>query len=168
MTSKFYSAVLAGTAVLAVTLGATSANAATASAGASAKIVGALTVTKQTDLAFGTIISGATAGTVAVAPAGTVVCAVALTCSGTTSAAVWNVNGTSGEFVSVSGAPTSITLNGPAGATMTVGSIGFNNGTNLAMTGSNVALQMGGTLSVGANQAAGQYSNTFNLNVNYN
>ncbi len=111
--SKFMKAAVASSVLAASVMGANAANAATASADARANILQQVTVTSDgSDLDFGTIVSGAAADTVAVSTAGAVTCGGGLVCSGTTTAAGFDVTGTTGETVDVSSDAT-VTLTGP-------------------------------------------------------
>src|SRR5688572_25776641 len=101
MTKKLFSAVLAGTAVVAVGLSATSANAATATANANAQIVSAIVITQDAQLNFATIVPGAAASTVQVTTAGGRVCGAGLTCSGTQVAGAFTATGTAGYAVNI-------------------------------------------------------------------
>lgn len=76
----------------------------TASATARAEIVKALTVVKDTDLDFGKVAVSGAAGSVVVAPDGTVTsCGTGLTCYSTTSAAKFDVTtGSAGKTLTVS------------------------------------------------------------------
>ena len=58
---------------------------------AKAKILRQITLTNTSDLQYATVISGATASTVAVSTAGGVTCGTGLTCTGTTTAANFNI-----------------------------------------------------------------------------
>ena len=165
MTSKIYSAILAGTAVLAVTLGSTSAQAATASADARARILSALTLTNTADLEFGAIVVSGVASTVAISPAGLRTCGANLSCSGTFNAASFDITtGTAGETVDIS-------HDGP---------IQLSNGTDtmdvaLALSSATVILDVngegtvtvGGTLDVAGNQPEGVYTGIFNVTADY-
>lgn len=155
---------LLGAAIAAFAMNASSAHAATASGTATAKILRQITLTNTSDLQFATIISGATASTVAVSTAGGVTCGAGLTCTGTTTAANFDVAGTDGAVVVVGG-DANVTLNGSLGGTMT-SSLTYSSPTiTLGATGG--SFQVGGTLSVGANQTAGDYTGTFNVTANY-
>lgn len=150
--------------VLAVSvMSANAANAATASADARANILQQVTVTSDgSDLDFGTIVSGAAASTVAVNAAGAATCGAGIVCSGTTSAAGFDVTGTSGETVDVSSDLT-VTLTGP---TDTMSATLTPSATTILLDGTD-AFTVGGTLAVAANQADGAYLGTFNVTVNY-
>ena len=149
--------------VLAIALASTSAHAATASAAAKATILEQVTVTKTSDLDFGTIVVGATGGNVVLSSAnGSVNCAAALVCTGTTKAAAFDVTGTTGQTVNVTTA-TSVTLNnGTNNMTATLSG----SDTSIVLDGTD-AFTVGGTLAVAANQASGNYVGNFNVTVAY-
>ena len=161
------SAVL-GAAIAAASLSATAAQAASATGQAKAKILRQITLTNTSDLQFATIISGASASSVAVSTAGAATCGANLTCTGTTAAANFDIQGSNNAVVLVGG-DASVTLTGDLGGTM---------GATLDYSASSVTLtagpgsvggsfQVGGTLSVGANQNSGNYTGTFNVTANY-
>lgn len=155
---------LLGAAIAALAMNASAAHAASATGTAKAKILRQITLTNTSDLQYATVISGATASTVAVSTSGAATCGTGLTCTGTTTAANFNIAGTSGAVVVVGG-DSSVTLNGSLGGTMS-SSLTYSASTvTLGATGG--SFQVGGTLSVGANQAAGDYSGTFNVTANY-
>jgi len=159
---------LLGAAIAALAMNAQAAQAASATGTATAKILRQITLTKTSDLQYATIISGATASTVTVSPAGAPNCGAGLTCTGTTTAANFDIQGTNNAVVLVGG-DSSVTLNGSLGGSMTstltysAASVTLTNGPGT--TGG--SFQVGGTLSVGANQASGDYSGTFNVTANY-
>src|SRR3546814_18969140 len=109
---------LLGAAIAALAMNAPAAHAATATGTATAKILRQITLTKTSDLQYATIISGATASTVAVSTAGGVTCGVGLTCTGTAAAGSFDVAGTSGAVVLVGGDAT-VTPKGTLGGSMT-------------------------------------------------
>ena len=155
---------LLGAAIAVFAMNASAAHAATATGTATAKILRQITLTNTSDLQFATIISGATASTVSVSTSGAVSCGAGLTCTGTTTAANFDVEGTNGAVVVVGG-DASVTLNGSLGGTMT-STLSYSDATiTLGATG--CSFQVGGTLNVGASQTAGDYSGTFNVTANY-
>ncbi len=154
-----------GAAIAAFAMNAATAHAATATGTARAKILQQITVTNTSDLEFATIISGATASTVAVSTAGARTCGTGLTCTGTAGAANFDIVGTDGAVVTVSG-DANVTLNGSISGTMNAALTYSATSITLGATGG--SFQVGGTLGVGANQAAGDYSGTFNVTVEYN
>ncbi|MDQ4418995.1 DUF4402 domain-containing protein [Sphingobium sp. DEHP117] len=140
------------------------ANAAQGTASATATILSPITVTKTADLAFGKIIAGASSGTVTISAAGSLTCAAALTCSGTTAAAAFDVSGSSSEIVTIT-PDSSVTLT--SGANSMSASLNASAAT-LTLNGSGAgSFTVGGVLTVGASQAAGSYSGNFNVTVNY-
>jgi len=161
--SKFIKAALASSVLVASAMGATAARADTATADAKANILAQVSVdSDESALDFGTIVTGTTASTVAVNAAGSVTCGSGLVCSGTTTAAGFDVSGTTGEVVDIS-VDSSVTLTGPSD-TMTA-SLSVSDST-LTLAGGD-SFSVGGILNVGANQADGAYVGTFNVAVNY-
>ncbi|MGV3731079.1 MAG: DUF4402 domain-containing protein [Sphingopyxis sp.] len=155
---------LLGAAIAVFAMNASAVHAATATGTATAKILRQITLTNTSDLQFATIISGATASTVSVSTSGAVSCGAGLTCTGTTTAANFDVEGTEGAVVVVGG-DASVTLNGSLGGTMT-STLSYSDATiTLGATGG--SFQVGGTLNVGASQTAGDYSGTFDVTANY-
>ena len=153
---------LALTGVVALGFGASAASAATATANARASILRQITVTKTADLDYATIVTGAAASTVIVAPCGARTCGVGLTCSGTATAAAFSVIGTVGQVATVS-VPATVTLTS-GGNNMT--STLLSSAATLTLAATN-SFNVGGTLAVGANQADGVYNGTFTVTVNY-
>jgi hypothetical protein len=164
MTSKMISAVLAATAVLAVTLGSTGAQAATASAEARARVLRALTIANNNrPLNFGAVVATAAPFTVTISTAG--VRAACATCSGTVSAAQFDITGTATEVVTIDADPSVTLLNG-LGDSMSATLVESATSATLDGTGA-AAFSVGGTLSVAANQAEGNYSANFTVTANY-
>ena len=155
---------IVGAAIAALAMNAPAAHAASATGTATAKILRQITLTNTSALQYATIISGATASTVAVTTAGARTCGAGLTCTGTTTAANFDVQGTSGAVVLVGG-DSSVTLNGSLGGTMA--STLTYSAANITLGTTGGSFQVGGTLSVGANQTAGDYTGTFNVTANY-
>ena len=156
-------AVIAGSLVASLGMGATAAQAATATATAKAKILRQVTVTNTTDLQFGTIVSGTASSTVVVSSTGARTCGTGLVCSSTSTAANFDVTGTSGQVVTVS-VPASVTLS--SGTNSMTASLASSN-SSLTLAANAGSFSVGGTLSVGANQADGDYSGTFAATVDY-
>lgn len=157
-----------GAAVAAAALTVGTAQAATATGDARARILRQLTLTNTSDLQFATIISGATASTVAVSTAGVATCGPTLVCTGTTTAANFDIQGTNGAVVLVGG-DAAVTLNGSLGGTMSATLVYSANSVTLTAGPGTVggSFQVGGTLSVGANQTSGDYVGTFNVTADY-
>lgn len=164
MKIQMLKALVATSAIAALGLGATAANAATATATARAKILRQVAVTNTSDLQFGTIVTGAAASTVAVSTAGARTCGSGLVCSGTTTAANFNVTGTAAQIVTVS-VPGTVTLS--AGANNMTASLTSSGATLTLGAGGTGSFTVGGTLSVAAAQADGDYAGTFTATVDY-
>ncbi len=157
-------AAVATASLAALAFTATAAEAATANATARAKILRQVTLTNTSDLEFGTIVTGAAASTVDVSTSGARTCGAGLVCSGTTTAANFNIGGTATQTVNVV-VPASVSLSNGS-ATMNVALT--STATSVVMNSSNAgSIQVGGTLSVAANQADGDYSGTFTLTADY-
>ena len=159
---------LAGAVLAVVAMQASTAHAATATGTAKAKILRQITLTNTSDLNFATVISGATASTVTVSTSGGGSCGTGLTCTGTTTAANFDLQGTNNAVVTVSG-DSSVTLNGSLGGTMTA-ALNYSASSVTLTAGPGTvggSFQVGGVLNVGANQTGGDYSGTFNVTANY-
>lgn len=163
MQIKMIKAAAAAAMFAALGMGATSAHAATASATAKAKILRQVTVTNSSDLQFGTIVTGASAATVAINAAGVRTCGAGLVCSGTSTAAAFAVTGTTGQIVTVS-VPATISL---TSGTNSMSATLAASAASLTLVANAGSFSVGGTLSVGANQADGDYAGTFSATVNY-
>jgi Mat/Ecp fimbriae major subunit len=163
MKKNVLKAVIAGSLVTALGMGATSAHAATASATAKAKILRQVTVTNTTDLQFGTIVSSPTASTVVISTTGNRICGAGLVCSSTASAAGFNVTGTSGQIVSVS-VPASVNL---TSGTFSMRADLSTSATSLTLANNAGTFSVGGTLNVAANQEDGDYLGTFSVTADY-
>ena len=161
MTNRFMKAALVCT-IATAAFASTGAQAATATATARAQILQQLTVTRVADLDYATIVTGAAASTVIVTPAGARTCGAGLVCTGTATAANFSVVGTIGQVATVS-VPAAVTLTSGAN-TMASTLVSSTALMTLAATNN---FTVGGTLSVGANQADGAYAGTFTVTVNY-
>ena len=145
-----------------------------ATAVASATIVSPIAITKTVDLNFGNIAAGVAAGTVVLSPAGvrtpTNVTLPATT--GTVTAAEFNITGTPAYTYSIAIAPASVTItNGANNMTVDtfVSTPAVATGGTLDGTGAQT-VRVGATLTVGASQPSGVYTNAtaFSVTVNYN
>lgn len=162
--SKFIKAAVASSVLAASVMGANAAHAATASANANANILQQITVTNTAPLDFGTIVPSAAAGNVNISAAGVRSCDATVTCLNTTavSAAAFNVAGTSGQVVDVAA---------DASVTLTSGGNSMNANLTPSLTSMTLAggdsFTVAGVLAVGANQANGAYTGSFNVTVDY-
>ena len=162
-------AAVATAAIAIVAMGATSANAASATASARAKVLRAVTITNDagTSLQFGTILPGVAGSTVTVDTSGArTLCGPGLVCTSTTDAADFSITGTAGQVVQVT-VPATVSL--ASGVNTMSAALVSNSATGLiTMSATNAgAVSVGGTLSVGANQAEGDYLGTFTVTANY-
>ncbi|MBA4747091.1 MAG: DUF4402 domain-containing protein [Sphingopyxis sp.] len=169
MAKKFLNRAVLGAAVAAVALSAGTAHAASATGQAKARILRQITLTNTSDLQFATIISGATASTVVVSTAGAATCGSGLVCTGTTTAANFDIQGTNNAVVLVSG-DTSVTLTEPISSALMAASLDYSTNSVTLSAGPGTvggSFQVGGTLNISANQAPGDYTGTFNVTADY-
>lgn len=139
----------------------------TASATAKARILRQITVTNTSDLDFGTVVVGASASTVQVSALGVRSCGSGLTCSGTTTAANFDVSGSNNAVVTIDGDNT-VTLSNGLGGTMTASLVRSAATLTLANSGPiGGSFQVSGTLNINAGQADGAYTGSFNVSVDY-
>jgi hypothetical protein len=156
---------------------ASTANAATsAQATAEAEILTSLSVDVDpldSVLDFGQIAPGSSAVSVVIDPATDNyqggACPSGIVCPGNGNAPTFNVSGYQNSLVDISFTNATETLTGPS-ATMTVGSFTTNAaGNQVTLDGSgDASFSVGGSLGVGASQAAGTYTGTLEVNVAYN
>lgn len=160
-------ALAAGGALLTILVaGSEPAYAASATGGATVKILQAITVTKSSDLDFGKIVPSASASTVAIAEDSTRTCGAGLSCYGTTAAGAFDITGSAGESVTVAIDNPNITLSDGGSNSMAVALNTTTTGLTLSGAGAG-SFKVAGTLNVGANQAAGVYSGQYSVSVSY-
>jgi spore coat protein U-like protein len=164
-------------AVLALAIcGAGSAMAATASATSTSVVVTPIQISKATDLSFGAIASSGTAGTVTLTPGGTrTVGGGAVAAGGVSTAAKFDVTGQAGLTYAISMAGTSANLTSGSDtipftviSDVTASAITTGIAATGTLTGGAQSIYVGGALTVAANQAAGTYTGTVAVAVNYN
>lgn len=144
-----------------------------ASTAASATIITPITITKDADLAFGSIAVGPLAagvdGTCVVSNAG--VKSFTGSCSGPltgATAASFTITGTDGATFTIT-IPATVTLaNGGNSMTLDTWDNSLGAGPSYTLTGGTQTLNLGGVLNVNAGQATGLYSATFDVEVGYN
>lgn len=156
-----------------------------ATARSTALIEQPITVINTDDMDFGKIAYTATAGTVAMTPAGSATCTATggLIRTGTCRAARFEGDVRFLFLLQVQQpVGDSILLTGPGGATMRLDTFTYGAGPGLLDFGQSgvnhrfwvlnfdgsYSFYMGGTLHVGANQLPGVYSGTFQIQLNYN
>jgi hypothetical protein len=139
---------------------------------ASAQIVVPITISKTSDLNFGSIVRNSTVGTVELAPDGTVtpngVTMFTGSAAVTTSAAAYTIAGEATKaYIITLPANNAVALSDGAGHTMQL--TGFTHNATGTFAATPETFQVGATLNVGANQAAGNYvSDVFDVTVTYN
>lgn len=159
---KFFLSSFAILAVFGLTLG--SAKAASTSGNASATIAVPISVSESSALSFGSVIRSASAGTVVINTSGTRSVTGGVTAlGGTVSAASFAVSGEGSAAYTISF--TDGTLTGP-GTSMAVSTF-TNDGSGSLSGGGSETVNVGATLSVGANQTEGAYTGTYTVTVNY-
>jgi len=162
--TKTFKTVLAGSVAAVAALSSTGAYAQSATADATATILEEVTVTAGDDLAFGTIVVGATGDDVTIASDGTFTCGTNLTCTGTNSAASFDVAGTATEVVTVS---VDGTVSLTSGLNSMSASLSSSDATLTLDAGGDASFTVGGVLTVGDNQPSGDYSGQFDVTVDY-
>jgi Domain of unknown function (DUF4402) len=146
------------------------ADAAAGSANGRARTLRPIAVSNTRPLDFGTLVTGATAGTVTVNPrtdARTRTGGVTLL-GGSPGAARFTATGTPAvnAFITIGTAPVLMRVSGSE--TMTVSNMTLNGGRTRRIPASGVLdVRVGGRLNVAANQRDGLYSGSFNLTVDY-
>jgi hypothetical protein len=164
--------------------GAMAQSSATGTGTATANVIRPITITAARDLAFGNVAPGAAVGTLVVA--GTAAGAQSVTGGvtqpgsqkGTVTSAQFTVAG-EGSFtytLTIPVAPVTISDGAPTPNTMTVGTFTADVSTvagsgllsGAAGAAGSQTVSVGGTLNVGANQAAGSYTGSFSVTVAYN
>jgi len=144
------------------------AQAADATGNASATIATPIAITEGTALAFGTILAGASSSTIVVDTSGgrTVGSGDASLLGGTVSAASFDVTGEGSSTYSVSFSSGDTLTDGSN--TMSLGTYTTSNSGSGTLSGGTDSFEVGATLTVGASQAAGSYTGTYTVTVNYN
>jgi Mat/Ecp fimbriae major subunit len=143
----------------------TGANAATQTATAEVDIIAAVTLSQDVGLDFGVVASSATAGTVTLpTTSNTRTCSASVTCVGTAARGAFTVSNAASGYVVAITVPASTTLASGANSM----SVTLNPSmTSFTSTGAAQVFHVGGTLSVGASQAAGTYTGTYNVSADY-
>lgn len=156
------------TAALVATSFASTAKAGDATADAGGDIISAVGLANTSGLYFGSVVPGSTAtGKATVSHDGTLQCDAVLTCLGDNiSAARFVVSGEVGNTYEIT-LPETITLTSGSD-TMTVIQIIASSATGSIAANGNDEFTVGGALQVSAGQAAGNYTGTFVVNVDYN
>ncbi len=154
----------------ALTLAAGPALAAQATANANATIIQPIAISKSADLEFGSIAAGTGVSVVRISTAGArslVSGDATLVTGGTVQAAAFTVTGEASTGYDIT-LPANTTLTSGAN-NMTVDTFVDSKTGSSTLDGSgNDSFTVGADLTVGASQAVGSYTGTFNVTVNYN
>jgi hypothetical protein len=153
------------------------AHAQSATAESFASVVAPGTLVASRDLNFGNIVQPSAAGTVTVSSANAATCSTTggLVRTGTCSSAQLDGKATGWSGLTFT-KPGTITLTGPDGATMTVDNFSIQAGSGilsifgyyLIIGDGSFSLYVGARLHVAANQTAGTYHGTFQVQMEYN
>ena len=146
------------------------AHAATVPATAKAAIRRPVTITRLRDLDFGQLIATAAAGTAVIDPdlqarstTGGVIAA-----GGTPQTAQFAITASANTVIQISRNALPVLTRSGGGATMNVTLLSVDGPTTaIATTTGSFTINIGGELAVAANQAAGTYSGTFQINADY-
>ncbi len=131
------------------------------------RIAAPISISAGASMDFGTMTPTGTAGTVTVTPAGARSSVNVTLFGGFPAAASFDVTGEGGHTYSIT-LPSSATLTS-GGDTMTIDTFTDDAGGAPSLSGAGSdTFNVGATLNVGATQAAGTYSGTFAVTVNYN
>jgi len=135
-----------------------------------ANVAKPLTLTRLQDLDLGTIILGPgtwSGANVGITRFGVFSCGSNVTCAGPTAVAKYNVTGSNNQAIRI--AAPNVTLVNQSDSTKTLTLVVDSPGTlTLPNSGSQgVDFPIGGSISVSSNTAAGTYSGTFNVTVDY-
>jgi len=135
-----------------------------------ANVAKPLTLTRLQDLDLGTIILGPgtwSGANVGITRFGVFSCGSNVTCAGPTAVAKYNVTGSNNQAIRI--AAPNVTLVNQSDSTKTLTLVVDSPGTlTLPNSGSQgVNFPIGGSISVSSNTAAGTYSGTFNVTVDY-
>ncbi|MBV9527533.1 DUF4402 domain-containing protein [Sphingomonas sp.] len=148
------------------------ARAVTPTATVSATIVKPVTLTWISDLDLGTLTLGPgtwSGARIAISQAGVLTCTnTNVTCTGATKVAQYNVIGTNKQVITINAPSVTLTNQSDSTKTLTlvVDSPGSLTLTNSGQPGSTFSL--GGSITLNSTTAAGTYSGTFNVTVDYN
>lgn len=144
-------------------------NSALASASAAVTLITPISITKATDLEFGTFVASPTQGTITMTPAGSVTTSGGVTqISGATiTPATFGVSGQTGQTYAIT-LPETVALTGAVeGDALSLGEF-TSTPENSGTIGNDQIISVGATLTVPGNSTAGTYTGTFDVTVNYN
>jgi hypothetical protein len=161
--------IVAGAAALGVSMYSATATAATVTADASANVLEPLGITQAAAMDFGDVAADPLAATtVELTTGGTTSSPDGASVGGTPAAGSFDVTGAANAAYDISlPADGTVVLNG-AGTAMPVDSFTSSVGTSSTLDGTGAEnFTVGAILTINANQAAGNYTGTYDVNVNY-
>jgi hypothetical protein len=159
----------AGVAALSAGLYTSVASAASITADADARVIAALIITQTNGINFGDVVAGAAISTIQVDTSGTpsVTLGDAQLAGGTVLSGAYTLSGQASKSYSIT-LPTLAVNITSGGNTMTVTAFNHNAGAAPALDGAGAGgFNVGATLNMSAGQAAGTYTGTWPLIVNY-
>lgn len=146
-----------------------------ATANASATISVPISITKSADLSFGTLSGGASLGTCVIATDGTRTQTGGVTLLGSAGQnAVYSVAGQVGQEFAITLPSTSVNISDGTNSmtidnfTARIGEAATDGTSSTIPAAGSVAVKVGATLNVAANQVNGYYTGTFSVSVAYN
>ncbi len=149
---------------------ATPALAASVNAQAKAKVVKPVTISLVQDLDLGTVVLGPgswSGATISLSQTGALTCPAAVTCSGATQPAIYNVAGSKQETIAIDIPPVTLVNQASPAATLTLTPDGP---ASLQLTNSGnpgVNFSIGGSITVDSTTPDGDYVGTFNVTADY-
>jgi hypothetical protein len=171
--NRIVKSTVAGFALLVVSLGAHAQTSASANASASAKIIQPITVTKNLDLAFGTLVTGAGSAVVSNTGSRSVTGAVTALSSTTPSQAQFAIGGEAAQSISVT-VPSTITISsGANNLTITTSNDMSGSAASQTLSGTypgngSLTVNVGGSLPLTASTPTGSYTGSFTVSASYN
>lgn len=138
--------------------------------GVTLRVVAPPVLTKQADLAFGTVVSGAAAGTVTVpaVAAPTPTAAGGARYMGAGASGRFSLSGQPSQAYTLAVSPSSLTLTSPEGGSMTADAFTTSTGASATLPAAGTqTIYVGGRLNVGASQPQGTYTGILTLTVAY-
>jgi hypothetical protein len=143
-----------------------------ATASTTATLITPISISKTTDMDFGTVAASATAGTIVLdyANGTTATGGASIPAGSTATTAEFAVTGDGSSGFSITIPTAAITLNGSVSGTLTVDNFVADLGASSTLSSGSATIKVKATLNVPANSVAGTYSNASDLLVivNYN
>jgi Mat/Ecp fimbriae major subunit len=166
MNKALLSMATAATALIATSVNAAPTSVSNGPVQAHATIVKPLTLTKVSDMDFGSIVVQDN-GTASLANSGTLTCPATLTCSGTGTPAEYTVTGTNNQVVFITKPNVTLTNSGNPGTPLTLVLTGPTQITLPNSGASGINFKLGGDLAILATTKEGVYQGDLAVTVNY-